>query len=229
MSLMSEAASPAAAPAAPGRIDRAREFALGVEPRLAAKVLFTGIALMAVLGAGQRLGLPLGLFDFDGEGKPPALWSALVLEIAAALAVLVATSDDVQDKRRWFALGAFFAFMGLDEAAALHEHIDTDLGFDWQKGYAPLILIGGVAWILALRSMWHLVRARALWIGGALCWFISQVDEHFQSNPQDGRVRGYGALSGIEEVLEVTGSALFALALLVALHKFTRRRTTPAP
>jgi hypothetical protein len=57
------------------------------------------------------------------------------------------------------------------------------------------------------------------------------VDEHYQSNPEDGKVSGYGALSGIEEILEVTGSGLWVLAFLGLLHAAVRReaRLTESP
>jgi hypothetical protein len=189
-----------------------------------ARILAIGIAIMAVLGIGQRLGLPLGLFDFDGEGKPPALWSALVLATGGALGVLVA-AEDRGYWLRWLAIGGLLAFMALDEGAALHEHIEaSDLNISWQAAYAPIIAAGGVAWLFCLARMWPYSLARNLWIGGAVLWFISQVDEQIQSNPTDGRVRGYGALSSVEEIFEVTGSALFLLALLLVLHRLAQKR-----
>jgi hypothetical protein len=113
--------------------------------------------------------------------------------------------------------------MSVDEAMKLHEHMEDDFNIDWQVAYAPFILVGGIAWLQALRTAWDLNRERTLLIAGAVCWFLSQVSERYQANPEEGRVEGYGALSGIEEVLEVSGSALWLLALLGILHAAARR------
>ena len=214
-----------------GRIATVREFALALPMRRAAAVLFGGIAIMALLGTLQRLGAAPDLFDVDGEGKPPAAWSALVLLVAAAAAWLVGTVPSERPvRRRYQALAAFLAFMGADEALTLHEHLSkASGGVGWLTLYAPVAAVGGVMWLAVLARLWPLRRERSLMILGAAAWCISQLIEKFESNPQVGRVEGYGSLSLIEEILEVTGSALFALALLGALQKLYRRPSPSDP
>jgi len=208
-----------------GGPDRVRDFALTQPLRRVAIVLFGGIAVMAVLGTLQRLGAPLGLFDVDGEGKPPAVWSALVLFAAATAAWLVASAPGQEDARgRFLALAGFFAFMGADEALTLHEHLSDAVGVGWLILYLPVAAVGGIMWLAVLARLWPLRPARVLMMLGAAAWLGSQLIEKVQSNGEDGRIEGYGALSLIEEVMEVTGSALFVLALLSALQALYRRR-----
>jgi hypothetical protein len=191
-------------------------------------VAFSVVAVLCVLGVGQRLGLPLGLFDFDGEGKPFAAWSALTILSAGVLSLLVGRQDAERPvRRRWVVLGLIFAFMAVDEAVTIHEHIEERFNVDWQVAYAPLIATAGVAWLLVLRRIWALKRERLLLIAGAVCWVVAQIDEHIQSNPQEGRISGYGALSAVEETLELVGSTLFALAMLGMLQALRARAAKP--
>src|SRR3954453_17291672 len=77
----------------PGAAERVESFVLRQPERRVIAVLATGIALMALLGAFQRLGWGFSFFDFDGEGKPPAAWSALVLCGAGVLGLLLGRAD----------------------------------------------------------------------------------------------------------------------------------------
>jgi hypothetical protein len=205
-----------------GLADRLQQFAIQTPTRRIAYVVFGGIAVMAILGTFQRLGWGFGLFDLDGEGKPAPAWSALVLAGAGTLALLLSRMDG-ELRLPWRVLGFFFLFMALDECATLHEHAETATKIDWQYLWSPIVLVGGVAWLAGLRRIWPLSRERMLLMAGAACWLIAQIDEHFQSNPDQGRVAGYGALSAVEEILEVTGSALFLLALLGVVKAIANR------
>jgi hypothetical protein len=206
---------------APLRAGSWEDRLLAQPARYVAFALALPTAGLIALGALQRLNAAPAVFDFDGEGKPLAGWSAAVLGLAAALAFAVARLSE--RPAPWRVLGALYAAMAVDEAAALHEHINDDLHVDWQYALAPVALAGGVAFLIALRRVWSLERERVLLLAGAAVWFVSQVDEHFQSSPEGGRVSGYGALSGIEETLEVTGSILFVLGLLGVLRAIRER------
>lgn len=219
-----------AATAHDDRIQAVREFALAQPLRRVAAVLFGGIAIIALLGTLHKLGAPLGLFDFDGEGKPPAAWSALVLLAGGTVSFLIATMpDQAAWRKRYLGLGAFLVFMAVDEAITLHELASAATGVAWQPLWLPLIALGGVAWLLVLARLWALPRERTFMILGAAAWFVSQVLEQLQSNEEEGRVEGYGLLSSLEEILEVTGSALFVLALLGTLHILHARRAGAVP
>ena len=208
-------------------LDRAAEFALAQPRRRVITTLVVGIGLMAILGTFQRLGWGFSLFDFDGEGKPPAAWSALVLASGGVLGILVGRRGS-EPARRFTVFGSFLIFMSLDEAIEFHERAQSLLHVDWQKLWAPFILIGAIAWCYVLRRLWPMARERAMLLTGAAFWLISQIDERYQSNHASGRVKGYGALSGVEEILEVSGSALFLLAMLGALHAARGRAGRPA-
>lgn len=210
-----------------------------VGPRLAAGV---GAAVTAVLGlAGVLVVLQLvgdfgdRWFDLDGERTIPSLWSAGLLTLAGALGVAVA----VALRRPAVAvLGAALAFMAVDEFFALHEEVEDATGIDWQTLYLPVFAVVG---LLALRVL--LVSRRlgerrfvALMSVGAVCWAASQVLEKVE---WDGPVRrsGYSVMMVAEELLEMTGSLLFVLAMLslagagaVAARRATRSAAArPAP
>ena len=202
-------------------------------------ILFVIILGFAVLGGLYHAGAPLALFDPDGEGKPPAIFSAALLVAAGGGCVLVSgTAAERRHRRRWLALAAFLTFMGVDEGVTIHEHLERWTGIGWIKLYLPLIVAGGVAWLAVLRRMWALNTERAMFIAGAVCWGVAQVLEKIQATDA-GRVDGYAALSTVEEALEASGSALFLLAVgrtlqlvgrrLPTAVEATPRRTMPRP
>ena len=187
-----------------------------VGPRLAAGV---GSAVTAVLGlAGVLVVLHLvgdvgdRWFDLDGERTIPSLWSAGLLTLAGALGVLVALA---LRRPAVAVLGAALAFMAVDEFFALHEEAEDATGIDWQTLYLPVFAVVG---LLALRVL-VVSRRRgergfvALMTAGAFCWAVSQVLEKAE---WDGPVRraGYPVMMVAEEVLEMTGSLLFVVAML---------------
>ncbi len=196
---------------------RARGLVLSV-PTRGGWLLFVVIVGFAVLGGLYHAGAPLALFDPDGEGKPPAIFSAALLVTAGAACALVSdTAAERHHRRRWLALAAFLAFMGVDEGVTIHEHLEEWTGIGWIKLYIPLIVVGGAAWLGVLRRMWTLKTERALFIAGAVCWGVAQVLEKIQATDV-GRVRGYEVMSTVEEALEASGSALFLLAVVGTLQ-----------
>ena len=187
-------------------------------------------AVLCLLGALEALGAAPWIFDFDGEGKPLAAWSALVLGSAGVVGIALGRSDrEGSVLNRWTVFGYFLVFMAFDEALAIHERF-TEFNIDWQRPYAPVIIAGGIAWLLVLRAVQR-PRERVLLVAGAASWAVAQFLEYMQWE-RSRRVDGYSILAGIEETLEVTGSLLFGLALLSAWRATTRvrsRRTASAP
>ena len=74
--------------------------------------------------------LLLEKFSFGGEGNFPAFFSAVLLLIASALFGVIGRCVRAVEGAKsgyWMALAGVFMFLTLDEAAQIHEKLDTDL------------------------------------------------------------------------------------------------------
>jgi hypothetical protein len=194
-----------------------------LDPLPTALVLLAPVVLFGVLGALEDHGKPLGLFDLDGEGKPPAAYSALML-LAAGAAALYVAADAAARPLPWRVLGGFFAFMALDEALTIHEHLSDLTGIGWITLYAPVVLVGAVAAVACLLSLRDVIAGAILLCAGGACWFVAQVLEQLESNPEEGRVANYWIYATFEECLETAGSVLFLVACIVVYQRRTAQR-----
>jgi hypothetical protein len=192
------------------------------------------IAVFGVLGSLERIdGAPLGLFDLDGEGKPPAAFSFALLAATAALCVLIArTAEGARSPLLWNAMAAFFAFMAIDEALTIHEHLEEATEIGWTNLYLPLAAAGGVGWLLILRRIWPLGN-KLLELGprlfalGPLPWLLAIALEKVEAGPQ-GRRQGYTVMATAEELLELLGNGLFMLGLFFAFRAYEKTTRTNA-
>lgn len=179
-----------------------------------------GIVALAAMGGMHALardggpGVRIPAFGLDQEWSVPAFFSAGLLFAAAAACVLAATAGGLPDVRAGalHGLGALFAFMGADEVLQIHERLERVADAGWQRLYAPLMLVAGVLWLLVLRGLRVRTAAAALFCAGALAWAVAQFFERIQ---RDGEVLLHRWTILPEEVLEMTGSTLFCLALVV--------------
>ena len=201
-------------------VPAARRTALRLPVARTGAVLFAVIVVLGVLGRLEDAGSAPDVFDLDGEGQPPAAFSALLLGSAGVMCLLVRALDG--GRRRWAVLGGFLLFMAVDEALTLHETASRLTGVAWTVLYLPVIALGGIAWLLVLLRIRSYRRPLAAWLGGAAAWFVAQVLEELQSNAREGRVENYATYATFEETLELTGSLLWLLALL-ALHQWWTR------
>ena len=177
------------------------------------------IAVFAIAGVVHVFITPIPAFDLEGEVHLrggiseaivlPALFSGALLFAAAGLAFAAAAHSS---RFPWMALTVFFVFMGADELLMIHERLGALADVRWQILYLPIALGGGLLWLSALKRIWMFRSERLLWLGGAACWVLAQPWE-----PMTGTIGFVGA--GIEEILEMCGSALFLLALLLVASR----------
>jgi hypothetical protein len=170
-----------------------------------------------------------GRFDLDSEYGPPAIVSAVVVGLAALASVACAYVSRGLD-RLWFAaLAALFALMALDELFTLHERLERHFTVQWQLIYSPVMLFAAIALVMLVRDTWPDRAPVTLLVGGALAWGFSQLLDLVQWTgeiPNQRKVEGYGVLMITEETLELAGSSMFLVALLILL---ARRLDRPVP
>ena len=161
------------------------------------------------------------LFNLVNEKTIPAFFSGAVL-VAGGLVSLVAARARLYGAHRlWIAFGALLLLMSADEVIQIHERIETWTGIDWQQPYAFVALGAAFIWFKMLRLMEP--GPRLMLIIGAVCWAISFGLEDAQYDSNDERVSGFTPMAISEELLEMAGSSLFLLALVVALKAHARR------
>jgi hypothetical protein len=204
--------------------DRLAAFVEWLPLRLMA-VLFAAYVVAMGVGASQfeagRLGS--GQLDLDAEGRVFAVLSGVILLSGGALVVLAVVRRVTPP--HVLLLGLLLVFMGLDEIATIHEHLESATGIDWVKLYLPLMALGGLAALDLLR------RSRDRWVtwlflAGGACWAVAVVLEKLEWPHGDQALPAthYVAMMIPEELLEIVGSYLFAnaLALLLRHHQASR-------
>ena len=147
------------------------------------------------------------------EQTYPATFSALLLFGAGGLALLngLVRTTDRSEQRGWFLLALIFTFLGIDESTALHEILQDRVHLWGQAVLMPVVLVGVATWWITLERLRPQVTAARLFFLGGASWVLSQAIDFALNEP-------WGWTVVPEELLEMAGSALFGLALLVALH-----------
>lgn len=161
------------------------------------------------LGPVQNAPNPLQWFDLNQELTFPAYFSGLLLAAMAALAVIVSRLPSVRAGSAWPWLGmaAIVALLAFDEVIDLHGRAQRVTDIEAQILLAPLILAAAVVGLILLRRVWTRRQVRNLFIGGALAWGLAMAI--------DPATHPGSPLAFPEEVLEMIGSAMFLLALLL--------------
>jgi hypothetical protein len=210
------------------RRESAVAIARAAVSRVDMQALLIGLASFAVLfGILGAIVYPGGgdlrAFDLNKEQTFPATFSGVLLLAAGGLALLngLVRSDTAAGRRWWIVLALVFAFLGLDEIAALHEAVQDRVNVWGQAVLAPVVFVGVYAWWVTLRQLRSEEPAGTLFLLGAAAWIVSQgIDAAFNEH--------WGWTIVPEELLEMMGSALFGLALLVALRALVATHTAPA-
>ena len=198
------------------------------QPTVIAAALAAAIAVLGVAGAivgtdafQDEGSIADRLFNLVNEKTIPTFFSGALLAAGGLCALLAAQSRLYGLHRTWLAFAALLLLMALDEVIQIHERIETWTGIDWQQPYAVVLVVAAVVW-------WRLLRvvdrdSRAMLIGGAVAWVIAFALEDIQYDSNDDRVSGFGAMAISEEILEMIGSTLFLLAVVVALDRIRPR------
>jgi hypothetical protein len=113
-------------------------------------------------------------------------------------------------------------YLGFDEFLEVHEKLERAASVDWQLLYAPAALVLAAAFVVVLRTIWPIQLPRTLLLAGIAAWIAAQILEQVQWDG-DRRVSGYRPMMISEELLEMAGSALFALAMLSAIQAAKER------
>jgi hypothetical protein len=180
------------------------------------------IAVLGVLGVAEvRWPSKVVGFNLDNEYNVPATFSAL-LDLGAAIGAEALRRRS--GRPVLLGLVILFAFMAADEFGSVHERLESLTGIDWMKLYTPIFLFAAVAWVAVLRAIPNL-RFRLYMFGGAACWTITQVFELLEWKG-DVKQPHYNLMMVPEELLEMTGSALFLLGMLLAVRAATLPRST---
>lgn len=186
--------------------------------------VFLVIAVLAAAGISViQSGAAESIWNLDAEGTVPALFTALLLG-GAGICAFVASRRHLYGAHRSFRLLALLLMlMSVDEALVVHERIEAAVGVDWQALYAPVIFVCGAAWLHVTYVLRSLRRAQILMIIGASAWAVAQVLEATQWDGNDTEVGSYDQQMLIEEILEMSGSGLFLIALYTVLFVAQRQ------
>jgi hypothetical protein len=188
---------------------------------------FTLVTLAIIVVIGVRYWGPQhAATGLDAELNFPAYFSAAVLVVSGFLTLVVATTWPPRSRARrlFVGLALFLAFFSLDELLSVHERLESFTGIDWQKLYLPVGAIGALIGLGVLLEVRRDLRVVATLLAAGAAWFVAQVFEAIQWK---GDKLVVPWLIYPEELLEMTGSALFGVAMLMVLRSDRLRCSHP--
>lgn len=192
-----------------------------------------GLAVVSVFGAVQVAQAPLSdatgvrpvgrfaAFALDTETNAASAYAALLAVSAAVLAFALAALRPAGIPR-WALLvvAVVLGYLALDEWFEIHERFPQMFGISRRLYFVPAALVAFAGWLGVFRGLGRWPLARALWIAAPVAWVGSQVLAELAWSNDDPVRSIYKPVTVAEEVLEMTGSFLFGLALLVVLASF---------
>ncbi|QNJ04420.1 putative membrane protein [Synechococcus sp. PROS-U-1] len=184
---------------------------------------------MGIYGFGKEK-YWLDSLNMDRELNLPTLFSSALLLMAALLMQRLGQSNDRIAARDWRLLSKIFIFLALDEALQIHEiliipglrhQVHPALASTWVIPYTALALVmlwrfRGFLGSIPRATAARLLRSGAVYIGGAIGM---EMVGSFAVRSSLIRLHSpwYGAITGLEEALELLGIILLIDALLRAL------------
>lgn len=179
----------------------------------------------------QRGHLPFGFryFSFDTELSLPTWFSVLLLAACAGTLGGIARDAHLSGarfERHWWVLAAGFAYLSVDEFAQMHEslipRVQQALGasdlfyYGWTFVAVPVLVVVAVAFMGFLRHLPPRTRRRfiiagSLYVGGAV--LLEALGGWYRSTIVWPDL-AWGLLVTLEELMEMSGTALFFVALL---------------
>jgi hypothetical protein len=151
----------------------------------------------------------------------PALWAGATCAFAGLGWLVVGWLRSLALSRPVaMGFGLLLLFFALDDVFKIHERLESRTGIDWQTIYLPVAAVAG---LLLLSLVWQLRdrsrAAAAMVMAGGLAWAVAAVLELLQWEG-DEEVESYALLMVPEELLELAGIALFALAAIAVLQSW---------
>jgi len=216
-----------------------------IRPRKVFFLLLAMIVLLVIAGvAGQVIKYKAGhphmmgfvpKFNLDEENNIPTYFSSIILLTACILLAVIGLwkqQKGARYARHWLFLSIVFLFLSIDEAASIHELVNTPFRvtygvsgmfrFAWVLFAIPLVVLFGISYlkfllIIPKRIRLRIILAGILYVGGALgCELISG---WYQDTTYDVGFN-YAMLTALEETLEMIGVTVFIYALLeyICIH-----------
>lgn len=169
------------------------------------------IALAVLIGAFAALGwavlvedVDLPAFVINREGTVPTFFASVLLLVAGAISILLGAGDR-PGKQWWVLWGVVLIALGLDEGAEAHERVEVRLGVPAPVALGPVGILAALSYLKTL-AMTPAGLVRRLYLGGAVAWATALLSDV---------VHGVDWKSVLEETLEMSGSAMILMALLL--------------
>ncbi len=162
----------------------------------------------------------IAFFDLDEEEGFGTWFSTMLLMMASLLLALqahICKTTSNRWRRWWVALSIGFLILSIDEAVGFHEYVNTVVeDTRWTTFGFGLVLIVGLVYLPFLRavpprSRYLFIVAGMIYIGGAVGveWATGWYEDNHLLD-----TLAYNLWTAVEEVLEMSGVALFIYAVI---------------
>jgi hypothetical protein len=223
------------------------QIKIAVSPKAIVKYLAIGIFFFTLVSTGIQVckyvfdyrDKWMDLFNLDRELNFPTWYSALMLAFCALLLKIIAIGKKQQSDRYakdWQLLSFIFILLAIDEIISLHEiliipEVSQALNLPWFL-HSMWVIPGTifVVWFVKRYSKFfrhlptdsqpHFVWAACSYIGGALV--MEMIGSHFAESIGQQHIV-YALIATVEELLEMSGTAIFIYALLFYLYRWSDR------